>query len=230
MKLNITVHHGCYEVSYIYHCSFYTHLELCIIASCPGVRSRAILFSNCFMWLWENHLYRKYLLTGEQAILRAVKEGVDCARFLLTSYWASCCDDAPTNHLPTTHLIPTKKVALRVSGGGRPGHNCSTSWRQWTSWWVCPITHETTECLCNYLPLVLVNCCHNSTPVEGTMVDVRDIVTSMMHCDVKFHLVFIYIGWIVHHCQLSWCSKQSNLILELFHVAVGESFVSKAPP
>ena len=26
------------------------------------------------------------------------------------------------------------------------------------------------------------------------MVDVRDIVTSMMHCDVKFHLVFVYIG------------------------------------
>ena len=31
---------------------------------------------------------------------------------------------------------------------------------------------------------------------------------------------------IVHHCQLSWCSKQSNFILESFHGAAGELCVS----
>ena len=58
------------------------------------------------------------------------------------------------------------------------------------------ITHETTECLYNYLPLVFVNCYGDSTPVEGTIVhvDVQDIVTPMMHYDVRFHLVFVYIG------------------------------------
>ena len=34
---------------------------------------------------------------------------------------------------------------------------------------------------------------------------------------------FLYIlDWTVHHCQLSWCSKQSNLILESFHRAAKE--------
>ena len=41
---------------------------------------------------------------------------------------------------------------------------------------------------------MIVNCYGDSTPVEGTMVDVRDIVTPMMHCDVRFHLVFVYNG------------------------------------
>ena len=36
----------------------------------------------------------------------------------------------------------------------------------------CVQTHETTECLYNYLPLLLVNCYSNSTLVEGTIVDV----------------------------------------------------------
>ena len=56
------------------------------------------------------------------------------------------------------------------------------------------ITHETTECLYNYLPLVIVNCYGDSTPVEGTIVAVRDIATPMVHYDARFHLVFVYIG------------------------------------
>ena len=32
---------------------------------------------------------------------------------------------------------------------------------------------------------------------------------------------------IVHHCQLPWCFKQSNFILELFLGAAGELCVSK---
>ena len=40
------------------------------------------------MGLRESYAYRKDLCvsTGEQAILRVVMEGVDCAHFLLTSY------------------------------------------------------------------------------------------------------------------------------------------------
>ena len=59
---------------------------------------------------------------------------------------------------------------------------------------MCLITHETTECLYNYLPLVFVNGYGDSTPVEGTIVDVRDIVAPMMHYDVRFQLAFVYIG------------------------------------
>ena len=38
-------------------------------------------------------------------------------------------------------------VALHVSGGGQPLATITPSWCQRTSWRVCPITHETTECL-----------------------------------------------------------------------------------
>ena len=55
------------------------------------------------------------------------------------------------------------------------------------------------------------------TPIEGTIVDVRDIVQPMMHCQ------FLYIlDRIVHQRQLSCCAKQSNLILESFHGLAGE--------
>ena len=39
------------------------------------------------------------------------------------------------------------------------------------------------------------------TPVKGTTVDVRDIVTPMMHDDVMFHLVSVYIR--LHCASLS---------------------------
>ena len=55
---------------------------------------------------------------------------------------------------------------------------------------VCPITHETNECLYSYLPLVLINCYGDSTPVEGEIVDGEDIITSMMHYDVSRRLKF----------------------------------------
>ena len=56
------------------------------------------------------------------------------------------------------------------------------------------VWNETTECLCRYLQLVFVNCYNDWTPVEGTMVQVRDIVTPVMHCDVVLHLASVYIG------------------------------------
>ena len=40
------------------------------------------------MGLRKKYGYQNYLLTGEQAILRVVKEGVDYTHFLLTTYWA----------------------------------------------------------------------------------------------------------------------------------------------
>ena len=118
----------------------------------------------------------------------------------------------PTISLPSIWSWPT--VALHVSGGGQTLATIAPFWRQQTSWWVCLITHKTTERLYNYLPLVFVNCYGDSTPVEGTIVDVGDMVTPMMHYDVRFHVVFVYMDWTVHHCQFSLCSKQSNLILE----------------
>ena len=90
--------------------------------------------------------------------------------------------DAPTNYLPTIYLIPTSGGFLRVSGSGQPLAIFSTFWHQRTSWWVCPVT------------LVFVNCYSDWTPAKGTTVDVRDIVTCMMHYDVMFHLVFVYMG------------------------------------
>ena len=102
--------------------------------------------------------------------------------------------DAPTNNLPTTHLILTNGCFAGIWRWTAFGHNYSTSWRQWTSWWVCQITHETTEFIYSYLPLLPVNCYCYLTPVVGTIVDVWDIVTPMMHYDVRSHLLFVYIG------------------------------------
>ena len=107
--------------------------------------------------------------------------------------WRCCLQMlGPTISLPSTWSWQT--VALCVSGSGQPLAIFSTFWHQRTSWWVCPITHETTERLYNYIPLVFVNCYGDWTPVKGTIVDVRDIVTPMVHYDVRFHLVFVYIG------------------------------------
>ena len=97
----------------------------------------------------------------------------------------------PTFSLPSTWSL--QMVALHVCGGGQPLAMFSTFWRQWTSWWVCLTTQETTECLYSYLPLVFLNCYGDWTPVKGTTVDVWDIVTPMMHYDVMFHLVSVYI-------------------------------------
>ena len=41
---------------------------------------------------------------------------------------------------------------------------------------------------------MFVNCYGDWAPVEGATVDVRDSITPMMHYDVMFHLVFVYIG------------------------------------
>ena len=85
----------------------------------------------------------------------------------------------PTISLPPIWSRPT--VALYVSGGGQCLATIAPFWHQRTSWWVCPITHETTEYLYNYLPLVFINCYGDSTPVERTTVDVRDIATPGTH-------------------------------------------------
>ena len=125
----------------------------------------------------------------------------------------------PTISLPPIWSHPT--IVLHVSGGGQHLTTIAPSWPQQTSWWVCQITHETTECFCRYFPLVFINCYGNSTPVERTIVAVWDIVTPVMHCEVRFHLVLHIYDWTVHRCQLSWCSKQSKLILELLATISG---------
>ena len=48
---------------------------------------------------------------------------------------------------------------------------------------------------------MFLNCYGDWTPVKGTTVDVRDIVTPMMHDDVMFHLVSVYIR--LHCASLS---------------------------
>ena len=76
---------------------------------------------------------------------------------------------------------------------------------------------------------MFVNCCGDSEPVEGTIVDVRDIVTHMMHYDVMLHLVSVYIGLSCATLSVVLVFKQSNLILESFHGAAGELCISKVP-
>ena len=55
-------------------------------------------------------------------------------------------NDAPTNNVPTTNLIPTYGcfAYICVEETLAP---IAPVWRQRTNWWVCPITCETTECL-----------------------------------------------------------------------------------
>ena len=60
------------------------------------------------------------------------------------------------------------------------------------------------------------------TPVKGTTVDVQDIVTPMMHYDVRFHLVFVYIG------LLNRASLSVFLVFkaeQCFHEAAEELYV-----
>ena len=54
---------------------------------------------------------------------------------------------------------------------------------------------------CRDLPLLFLNCYGDWTPVKGTTADVGDIVTPMMHDDVIFHIVSVYIR--LHCASLS---------------------------
>ena len=134
--------------------------------------------------------------------------GRNYAVYLIQHYKAAlkrwrCCLLRPTTCISIPFTWSQQIVALRASGGGQPLVIFSPFRCQRTSWWVCPIAHETTECLYNYLPLVFVNCYGNWTPVKGTIVDVRDIVTPSV-----------------------WCLKHCNL-LESFHGAAEELCILK---
>ena len=123
-----------------------------------------------------------------QAPVSSTYTGVSCPRSLVPKLLQTHCRNCPVylvQHYiaalkrwscfllilqPTISLPFTwgqQMAALRVSGGGQPLAVFFPFWCQRTSWWVCPISHETTECLYNYLPLVFINCYGNWTPVKG---------------------------------------------------------------
>ena len=181
---------------------------------------------NPSKWQWcqaPTLVYHVFWVCCRNYCRLIVQHGLPCV-LSTTLYTFNCSEkvmvqltDAPTNYLPTIYLIPTT-LALRLSGSGQPLAMCYTFWCQWTSWWVCSITCETTECLYNYLVLVFINCYGDYAPVEGTIVDIH----CTRHCNTYDVLWCYVLHWIMHHFHLSWCSKESCLVLKSFRGAVGE--------
>ena len=150
------------------------------------------LVVSCFI----GHTQLPCVLSTTLAALKSVSS---------VAYW---CSDQLSPYHPSD---PDKRLLSSVCLAVDSPCPYSLYWHQRTSWWVCPITHETTT---SHWCSLIVTATH--TPVKGDNSTRHCNTQCMMYYDVMSHLVLHVLEWIVHHCQLSWCLKQSTLLMNCF--------------